>query len=147
TKQISLPPGETSVPSGTSQWDSWAAPPASFPTSFEPRCLQAEPERVNTHAAPKPPSSKGAPTSAVLPSADKATLSPNEPLPLSPAPVSLVSSIHLDPRRMNTQAAPTSSPSLGPPTKAMLPFDERATLLPVKALPISSVGISSACCT
>ena len=116
------------------------------PVSFSPCWVQVEPERVNTHAAPMPPSSPraadqrgvaiggerhadaetpppflsaagelfallgpgrararehprrpdfasigaavGPPISAVLPSADSATLSPNSPSPVSPRPVS-----------------------------------------------------------
>jgi hypothetical protein len=47
------------------------------------------PERVNTNAAPLAEFSLGEPTSAVLPSADSATLHPKAPLPISPVPVSL----------------------------------------------------------
>src|SRR5205807_1350689 len=58
-----------------------------LPTSFDPCWLQTPAERVNTHAAPALPLSTRAPTSAVLPSADSATLYPNWPLPLSPVPL------------------------------------------------------------
>ena len=64
------------------------APVSSEPVSFDPCWVQVEPERVNTHAAPRPPLSAGPPISAVLPSPDSDTLAPNWPAPVSPAPVS-----------------------------------------------------------
>src|SRR5438445_2486585 len=52
---------------------------ASFPATFEPCCAQVESVRLKTSA---PPSGRkpGTPNSAVLPSADSATLQPN-PVP------------------------------------------------------------------
>ena len=57
---------------------------SSPPVSFAPCWLQTPPERVNTHAAPVAVSSSGPPISAVLPSAESATLVPNSPSPVSP---------------------------------------------------------------
>ena len=53
-------------------------PVSSLAVSFGPCWVQVEPERVNTHAAPTPLLSSGPPIRAVLPSADSATLSPND---------------------------------------------------------------------
>ena len=57
--------------------------------SLPPCWSHAEPERVNTQAAPLLPSSKGPPMSAVEPSPDSATLTPKRAWPVSPLPVSL----------------------------------------------------------
>src|SRR5262249_27513527 len=47
------------------------------------------PDRVHTHAAPTPLLSKYPPTSAVLPSAERATDSPCSAFPTDPLPTSL----------------------------------------------------------
>ena len=56
-----------------------ARPSSPPPVSFSPCWVQVAPERVNTHAAPTPFLSPGPPISAVLPSADSATLAPKSP--------------------------------------------------------------------
>src|SRR5208282_4365291 len=50
-----------------------AAPASSLGVSFGPCCVQVEPDRVNTHAAPAASLSVRPVTSAALPSADSAT--------------------------------------------------------------------------
>ena len=91
--------------------------PVQSPTSFSPCWVQADPERVNTHAAPTPPLSAGPPINAVSPSAESATLLPNSPFPVSPLPslaqlpVQSPTSfspcwVQVDPERVNTHAAP-----------------------------------------
>ena len=59
------------------------APVSPVPVSLPPCCVQVEPVRVNTHAAPRLPLSPGPPIRAVFPSADSATLKPNLPAPVS----------------------------------------------------------------
>src|SRR5436189_267713 len=51
--------------------------------SFGPCWRHVLPERVNTHAAPRPPASAKPPISAVAPSPDRARLAPKSPAPLS----------------------------------------------------------------
>src|SRR5215212_1197777 len=55
------------------------APTSSEGASFEPACLHLDLPRSNNHAPPIPPASSGAPTSAVSPSPDSATLVPKAP--------------------------------------------------------------------
>ena len=64
-----FPPTDSATP-----WPNLAAPVAPSPVSFGPCWTQLPPEKAKTHAAPTLPSSSGAPTSAVVPSADSATL-------------------------------------------------------------------------
>jgi hypothetical protein len=55
--------------------------------------------------------------------------------------------VHVDPERVNTQAAPTPTLSLGPPISAVFPSVESVTLEPKLALGASSVGvIRGPCC-
>src|SRR5271165_3409232 len=119
------------------------------PTSLLPCCVQTPPLRVNTHAAPVVLLSLGPPTTAVLPSADRAT---DAPWDHSPPPYSLVLPTSLSPCRLqtpplrvNTHAAPVgptkgdlSRSALlgpGPPPIAVSPFAESATDIPWFALP------------
>src|SRR2546423_1751354 len=60
---------------------------ASPPVSFGPSRAQVVPVARKYHAAPFLAASAGAPTSAVRPSLDSATLYPNIPAPTSPVPV------------------------------------------------------------
>ncbi len=107
-----------------------AFPISPVPMSFPPCWVQVEPERVNTQAAPVLPLSSGPPISAVSPSAESATLSPNLPSPVSPVPVSFSPCwLQVEPERVNTQAAPLSPSSRGPPISAVLPSAESATLV------------------
>ena len=109
------------------------------PTSLGPCWVVAPGEPTNNHAAPTLPLSNGAPISAVLPSADSATLTPNPPAPFSPVPwlVQLpVQSptilapcwIHAPGEPVNTHAAPTPLWSLKPPTSAVSPSADSARL-------------------
>src|SRR6266540_1578304 len=66
------------------------APAAPVPTSLTPCWVQTPPLRVKTHAPPTPkPLSTGAPTIAVLPSAERETDWPCCPPPVPPVPISL----------------------------------------------------------
>src|SRR4051794_359884 len=119
-------------------------------------CLQAAPDRVNTHAAPMPPYPDGPPINAVLPSADSATLSPNPPAPRSPLAVSFPPCcFQAAPARANAHAAPiacewTRFPSRAPirlrsfqpPINAMSPRADSARLLPNWLAAISCVPVS-----
>ena len=86
------------------------APLSPVPVSFGPCGVHSDFElSVNTQAAPSPPLSPEPPISAVLPSEESATLEPNLPSLLSPAPVSFAPCwVHVEPERVNTQAAPVS---------------------------------------
>src|SRR5438874_55035 len=69
------------------------------------------------------------PMSAVLPSEESATLEPSLGAPLAPTPVSFDPCwVQVEPERVNTHAAP--GPSSGPPTSAVLPSEDSATLKP-----------------
>src|SRR5581483_3919695 len=89
-----------------------------------------EPLRVKIQTAPTPLPSSGAPTAAILPSAESAIVDPNWPLPDSPAPVSRARRVQREPERVNTQTAPAPPFALGPPTNAVFPSPERPTLAP-----------------
>src|SRR5579862_895507 len=102
---------------------------------------------TNTHAAPTLPLSRGPPIRAVFPSADRAALWPNRPLPISPLPVSLrPCCVQTPPERVNTQAAPTLPLSPGPPIRAVFPSADNATLLPNSPVPVSPLPVSLAPC-
>src|SRR5438094_140237 len=66
----------------------------------------------------------------MLPSEESATPAPNSTrAPISSAPVSFEPCwVQVEPERVNTHAAP--GPSSGPPTSAVLPSEESATLAP-----------------
>ena len=82
------------------------------PVSLSPCWFQAEPERVNTHAAPLLPKSLYPPMRAVLPSAESATLRPNRVGLTAPPPMSLTPCwLQVVPARVYTQAAPLLSSS------------------------------------
>src|SRR5271157_3695923 len=108
------PPTRAVLPSADSATEApWVAfPTAPLPTSLSPCWVHTPPERVNTQAAPAPPLSPGPPTTAVLPSADRATDCPAcAPLPKSALTASEASSappcwVHTPPERVKTQAAP-----------------------------------------
>src|SRR5689334_17224850 len=80
------------------------SPAQSSGMSLGPCWVQVEPERVNNHAAPLVLLSARPPTRAVLPSAERATATPNLPSPVSPPPVSFgPCCIQVDPERVKTQ--------------------------------------------
>ena len=96
------------------------------------------------------------PMSAVFPSADSATLSPHRRRrevgvrQLHVDHVSrddLVCSVHLEPERTNTQAAPTPPLSWLPPISTVFPSEEIAELLPSSLPPITSDGAGIFCCS
>jgi hypothetical protein len=120
------------------------APPA---TSFAPCWFQAEPERVNTHAAPLLALSLRPPTSAVPPSAESATLEPKAALPAAPLPVSLLPCwLQVEPERVKIHAAPLFPSSPEPPTSAVVPSAESATLNPNRPGPVSPPPVSLSPC-
>ena len=139
----SKPPTSAVLPSDDSAtllpWK--AAPTAPVPTSFAPCWVQVVPERVNTHTAPAPPLSSKPPTSAVLPSDDSATLLPWKAAPTAPVPTSFAPCwVQVVPERVNTHTAPASTSSAEPPTSAVFPSDDSATLIPKPPVPVSSSG-------
>src|ERR1035441_3374555 len=124
-----------------------ALPTAPMPTNLA-ACVHMPPTPVNAQAAPVPPLSFQPPMIAVLPSADRATEDPCCALPTAAVPTNLAPCcVHTPPTRLNTQAAPAPLLSLGPPTMAVLPSDDRATEVPCSALPTAPVPSSlPPCC-
>ena len=117
-------------------------PTTPAPVSFSPCWVQVEPERVNTHAAPRSPLSPHPPIRAVLPSEDSATLEPKSASPIAPPGMSFPPCcVQVEPERVNTHAAPTPL-SPGPPISAVLPSEDSATLSPKRAPPISPPPVS-----
>src|SRR5271154_3014354 len=81
----------------------------------------------------------------VLPSADSATLVPNQPSPASPLPVSFDPSwVNAVPEWVNTHTAPMRLLSGAPPISAVLPLAESATLPPNSPAPTSPLPVSFA---
>src|SRR5215218_6127472 len=118
------------------------SPAPSSGVSFGPCWVQVDPERKNSHAAPLVLLSAKPPTSAVLPSAESATATPNRPSPVSPPPVSFCPCwVQVDPERVKTQAAPLLCSSFQPPISAVSPFAESETIVPNLPLPASSSGM------
>ena len=117
----------------------WSASPvAPVPTSFGPCWVQRPRERVNTHTAPAKLLSPKPPTSAVFPSDDSATR-PWLPAPVAPVPTSFGPCwVQVVPERVNTHTAPTPSLFCKPPTMAVFPSPDSATLPPWPAPPRSS---------
>src|SRR5262249_18230701 len=108
-------------------------PDPSLGTSFGPCCVHTPSERANTHAAPMcgAPVSPGPPISAVVPSSDSETLTPNRPPPTSSFGVSFGPCWTQTPFVLaNTQAPPMFPLSSGEPTRAVFPSLEMATLAP-----------------
>src|SRR6266516_480281 len=123
-----------------------SSPPAG--TSTAPPLANASSvfDRENTHAVPFPARSDGAPTSAVLPSAESATRLPKwfSPFASSPATSSAPSGAQLDPERLNTHAPPLKPLSRGEPISAVFPSAERATLAPNPHSPSVRGSVTSA---
>src|SRR6516165_2272981 len=104
--------------------------------------------RVNTNATP--PSSANPPTTAMLPSADRATDVPRRAT--APVLTSLFCCVQTPPLRVNTHAAPVAPRpkgadrshglSPGPPKIAVFPSADNATDMPWRALPTASVPTS-----
>ena len=106
-----VPPLSAVLPSPDNATESpcEALPIAPLPLSFAPCCVQVEPLRVNTKAAPAPALSLGAPIRDVLPSVDSATEAPCLALADAPLPTSFVPCwVQVPPLRVNTQTAPAS---------------------------------------
>src|SRR5262249_33680598 len=113
-----------------------AFPVAPVPTSLFPCWDQTPPLRVNTHTAPAPQASPGAPTMGAPPPAESATDRPTESPATAPLPTSLPPCWdHTPPLRVNTHAAsgpqpPVKSQKSGPPSMAVLPSADNATEAP-----------------
>src|ERR1700733_3810311 len=120
-------------------------PTVSLPTSFGPCCVHVEPERVNTHAAPRELSSPVAPMRAVLPSADRATLAPKfsvDPMNdcgsgISPLPIISGPWIQPELERVNTHTAPLPSTD-GAPSNATFPLPDSATVAMALEVPLGT---------
>src|SRR5262249_39370049 len=124
-------------------WPKAPEPCSSLPVSFEPCCVQDEPERVNTQAAPATLLSEGPPISATEPSAESAAPTPKRPPRVSSLPVSFEPCwVQPVSERVNTHAAPALLPSLSPPTSAVLPSAEIAVLSPNWPWPLSPAPVS-----
>src|SRR5215831_20269861 len=103
---------------------------------------------MNTNATP--PSSANPPTTATLPSADRATDVPRRAT--APVLTSLFCCVQTPPLRVNTHAAPVAPRpkgadrshglSPGPPTMALLPSADSATDMPWRAFPTAPVPTS-----
>ena len=111
-----LPSEESATLLPKSTGNRWPTPVSSEGISVA--CfVQAESARVNTDAVPMVPDCpSGAPISAVLPSEDSATLTPNSP-PASGSVSFDPCWAQAEPVRVNTQAAP--APLSGPPISAV----------------------------
>src|SRR5262245_58244275 len=85
---------------------------------------------------------------AVLPSAVTATLTPKNPWPDPPLPVSLPPCCdQVVPERVKIQAPPTKSLSSGPPRTSVLPSAERAAANPTALSPVTPAAASlPPCC-
>src|SRR5579872_7352458 len=113
-----------------------SVPWAPAPTSLLPCWDQVPPVRENTQAAPAKLLSKVPPSMRVLPSAESASPLPcsDNNDPTTPVPNSLACWLQAPPVRVKIQTAPAPSPSLTPPTAAVLPSPESATQKPWLAL-------------
>jgi hypothetical protein len=95
-------------------------------------------------APPLPPFDP--PTSASVPSPERATLEPNTADPLTLLAVSLWPfCFHVEPLRRKLQTAPAPLLSLGPLTSARFPSADSATSEPKLAKPTSPAGTRRAC--
>ena len=131
------PPTSAVLPSDDSATlvPKWSPAPGLAPVAVSFCCsMYVEPERTYTHAAPLPPStwSRSPPISAVVPSADSATLLPNsEPPPRLVGGDDLLHLwLHTPSERVNTQRLRRCELSSNAPMIAVLPSAESATLLP-----------------
>src|SRR5262245_61530978 len=119
------------------------APISPLPVSFDPRWVQAVPVRANTHAAPVSALSTWPPMSASVPSPDKATVLPNQPLPVSPEAVSLGPCwLQFEPALVKIHAPPRSLLSCSALMRAVSPFADSATPPPNAPAPRSSLAVS-----
>src|ERR1700744_204028 len=103
-----------------------------------PCCVHVDRRRVNTQAALVSFTLLAwLPISAVVPSEESATQRPKLPLLLAPTPVSFAPCwAHTKPARVNAQAAPAPLLSLAPPIRAVVPSDDRTTLVPKAPWPL-----------
>src|SRR5947209_5869886 len=136
------------LPSAESATDGAAFPnPLGPASSFS--CVHSPPLRANTAAAPALRSWANPPTTAMLPSTDRATDAPcwvqTPPVAASLWPCC----VQTPPLRVNTQAAPAAPApnrsdglSPGPPTMAVLPSAESATDVPWRAFPTAPLPTS-----
>ena len=85
--------------------------------------------------------------SAVFPSDDSATLEPWLASPTAPVPTSFEPCwVQVAPERVNTHTAPTPPLSSSPPTSAVSPSDDSATLTPCSEPPTAPVPTSFGPC-
>src|SRR5262249_6205392 len=143
------PPTIAMLPSADSATEDAEFPTASMPASLL-HWAQLMPLRVNTAAAPTPRSPADPPTSAILPSADRATDVPWRAFPALTSLLPCCSQTFA--LRANTHAAPAAPRpkgtdpshglSPGPPTMAMLPSADSATDVPWRALPTAPLPTS-----
>src|SRR5262249_26321244 len=121
------------------------APRSSSVVSLWPCCVQVEPDRLNTQAAPTPRSSFQPPINAVRPSPGG---EPGIPKPAAPCSSFAVSfgpcCVHVEPERTNTQAAPIPPASWLPPTSRVDPSSESASRTPNDDWVVASLGVSFA---
>src|SRR6266566_3893812 len=123
------------------------APRSSSAVSFWPCCVQLEPDRLNTQAAPTPRSSFHPPISAVRPSPASETRIPKPAAPCSSFAVSFgTCCVQVEPERTNTQTAPMPPASWLPPTSRVDPSSDSASRTPKDDWPIASFGVSFAVC-
>src|SRR5213593_2964948 len=109
-----LPSAESAAPHPKSP-----APLSPLPVSFAPSCDHvAGLANLNDQPAPAPPSA-GPPTSAEVASAERATLDPNCPAPVSSFGVSFEPTCDQAALLVNTHAAPALPLSSGAPIKAV----------------------------
>src|SRR5579872_706687 len=140
------PPTAIVVPSADNPTD-WPKPDTPAPINLPPSWLQVESDRVKTQNAPYDPSSAGPTVTAVLPSAEIATVLPCAACPKAPEPTSFgPCCVHTPFARTKIHAAPTPWLSPGPPRIAVLPSPERATDAPRMANPAASDGVSFGPC-
>src|SRR5437773_425117 len=105
------------------------------PTSLDPCTLQLSPFRLQTQAAPIPLSAFFPPMMAVLPSAEMATEAPCWLAGPESEPTSgPACCVQRPPFFVQIHAAPALLLLLTPPTIAVLPSAETATLLPCSAV-------------
>src|ERR1022692_4439791 len=126
------PPTRAVLPSAVSaaDWPRYRANAGSLPTSLLPCWVHWPLARVNTHTAPDVLLSPLPPSTAVLPSEDKATDMPWCAWP-TPLPTSLKGTrLHTPTLRVNTHAAPVLLLSKSPPISAVFPSEERAIEMP-----------------
>src|ERR1043165_3360456 len=124
------------------------APVPPIGVNFEPCCVQFDPERVKTYAAPVWLLSFLAPMIAVVASAFRAPLTPNRGLaPPPPVARSFACWVQVDPERVNANTAPVPPLSDCAPARRLFPSALNATEMPkFTPDPVAPVGVSLGPC-